>query len=80
MPAKKKITFESGIARLESIADAMESSDLPLEDLMALYEEGIKLSKELQARLNEAENRMKLVHQGEDDTLQTDDITAEMKG
>ena len=80
MPAKKKITFESGIARLESIAAAMESSDLPLEDLMALYEEGIKLSKELQARLNEAENRMKLVHQGEDDTLQTDDITAEMKG
>lgn len=80
MPAKKKITFEGGIARLESIAAAMESSDLPLEDLMALYEEGIKLSKELQARLNEAENRMRLVHQGDGDTLQTEDITAEMKG
>lgn len=80
MPAKKKVTFEGGIARLEAIAASMESSDLPLEKLMALYEEGMTLSKELQARLNEAEGRMQLIRQGEGTSLQTEDITTEMKG
>ena len=40
---KKTASFESGLERLEQIAVQMETSDIPLDDLMALYEEGMKL-------------------------------------
>ena len=41
--------------KLETIVDAMESGDLPLESLLARYEEGMKLSKICQEKLAEAE-------------------------
>ena len=40
--------------RLETIVEAMESGDLPLETLLVKFEEGKKLSKVCQSRLNEA--------------------------
>ena len=41
--------------RLETIVDAMEQGDLPLETLMAKFEEGTKLAKICQSKLAEAE-------------------------
>lgn len=41
--------------KLETIVDAMESGELPLESLLARYEEGVKLSKICQEKLAEAE-------------------------
>ena len=41
--------------KLEAIVDAMESGDLPLETLLAKFEEGTQLVKTCQARLEEAE-------------------------
>ena len=41
---KKTVTFEQGLERLELIAGQMEKSDLPLDELLKLYEEGMKLS------------------------------------
>ena len=54
----KTVSFEEGLKRLEAIAAQMENGDLPLEELLSLYEEGVKLSGELNEKLNAAEGRM----------------------
>ena len=50
-----KMPFEEAIKRLEAIVEAMEAQDLPLESLLARYEEGTALAQLCQAKLNEAE-------------------------
>ena len=45
--------------KLESIVEAMESDDLPLETLLAKYEEGSKLVKICQEKLSDAELKIK---------------------
>ena len=47
--------FEEALKKLESIVEAMESDDLPLETLLAKYEEGSKLVKLCQEKLADAE-------------------------
>jgi exodeoxyribonuclease VII small subunit len=49
------IAFEDALRKLESIVEAMESADLPLETLLARFEEGAQLAQLCQARLAEAE-------------------------
>jgi exodeoxyribonuclease VII small subunit len=53
-PAKNP-PFEEALKKLESLVEAMESGDLPLETLLAKYEEGAKLVKICQEKLAEAE-------------------------
>ena len=60
----KPLSFEEGLSRLESIAEQMEKGEIPLEELLKLYEEGIKLSEELTQKLNAAEGRMLEVRAG----------------
>ena len=47
--------FEEALKKLEGIVEAMESDDLPLETLLAKYEEGARLVKICQEKLAEAE-------------------------
>lgn len=47
--------FEEAVTKLEAIVDAMESGELPLEALMAKFEEGTRLAKLCQAKLAQAE-------------------------
>lgn len=55
-PAKAgSLSFEEALKKLESIVEKMESEDLPLEDLLARYEEGTRLAKTCQEKLAEAE-------------------------
>src|SRR5471030_796118 len=53
-PAKSP-PFEEALKKLEGIVEAMESDNLPLETLLAKYEEGAKLVKICQEKLAEAE-------------------------
>ena len=53
--AKASVPFEEALKKLEAIVDAMDSGDLPLEGLLAKYEEGMKLAKVCQEKLAEAE-------------------------
>jgi len=53
-PAKNP-PFEEALQKLEGIVEDMESDDLPLEALLAKYEEGAKLVKICQEKLAEAE-------------------------
>jgi exodeoxyribonuclease VII small subunit len=49
------LPFEEALKRLEGIVDSMENDDLPLESLLAKYEEGTRLAQSCQFRLAEAE-------------------------
>ena len=53
--AKAGVPFEEALKKLESIVEAMEADDLPLETLIARYEEGAKLARLCQEKLAEAE-------------------------
>jgi len=55
-PAKAgNLTFEEALKKLEAVVEAMESEDLPLETLLAKYEEGTQLAKVCQDKLADAE-------------------------
>jgi exodeoxyribonuclease VII small subunit len=54
-PAAKDVPFEEALTQLESIVEAMESGELPLEGMLARFEEGVKLVQTCQSRLEEAE-------------------------
>jgi exodeoxyribonuclease VII small subunit len=49
------LSFEAALKKLESVVEAMESEELPLETLLAKYEEGTQLAKACQEKLAEAE-------------------------
>ena len=65
-PASKisEPTFESALERLEQIVGEMEGDKLVLEDLLARYEEGTRLVKVCQQRLDSAERRIELIARG----------------
>ncbi len=54
-------SFEQAIQRLETIVAAMESAELPLEELLKKYEEGTRLVRFCSAKLNEAEKTIELL-------------------
>lgn len=55
-PARaNSLPFEEALKKLESIVETMESEDLPLESLLAKYEEGTQLARACQEKLAEAE-------------------------
>ena len=60
-PKEPEHTFETAIERLERIVEEMESDKLPLEDLLTRYEEGTKLVKVCQEKLDSAERRIEII-------------------
>jgi exodeoxyribonuclease VII small subunit len=54
-PAKASLPFEEALKKLETIVEAMESEDLPLETLLTRFEEGTRLARICQDKLAEAE-------------------------
>ncbi len=59
-------SFETQLASLERIVRELERGDLPLEQSLELFEQGVRLSRECQERLNEAERRIEVLLRGGD--------------
>ena len=58
-------TFEEALARLETIVRELEEADLPLERSLTVFEEGVRLSRLLHERLNEAERKVEILMKNE---------------
>lgn len=56
---EKKDSFEKSLKRLEQIVETLERGDVPLEDALTMYEEGIQLSKLCIDKLTQAELKLK---------------------
>jgi exodeoxyribonuclease VII small subunit len=54
-------TFEAAMRRLEEIVQRLEKGELPLEESLTLYEEGVRLARVCHGRLEEAEGRIELL-------------------
>ena len=83
MPAKAKnaanadISFEAAAEKLESIVEAMESEELPLEKLLVQYEEGTKLVKICESKLQAAEKRITQLEENLEGEMATRPVTLE---
>ena len=75
MAAKKKLNFEGSMARLEEIVSLLERGDAPLDQAMALFEEGAKLLRECTRQLDEAEQRVTLLTAGKDGEIVEEPFT-----
>ena len=64
--SQKNQTFEASLANLEKIVRRLEEGDLPLEESLKLFEDGVRLSRECQERLNQAERRIEVLLKDED--------------
>ena len=53
--------FETSLEELERIVRDLERGDLPLDKSLELFEQGVKLSRACQERLNEAERRIEIL-------------------
>jgi exodeoxyribonuclease VII small subunit len=53
--------FEECLQRLEEIVDELEKGDIPLENALALFEEGIQLSNSCRKELEDAEGKVEIL-------------------
>lgn len=80
--AEKKQTFESSLKELEKIVGRLEDGELSLEESLKLFEDGVRLSRECQARLNQAERRIEVLLKDENgnpnlEVIKSDDLREE---
>ena len=64
-----KERFEDALGKLEKIVSQLEQGDISLEDSLKLFEEGIRLSRVCNQKLEEAEKRVEILLKGEDNVL-----------
>jgi exodeoxyribonuclease VII small subunit len=74
------LPFEQALERLETIVEELEGGSLTLDDSLARYEEGVKLSRRLTTTLDEAEKRIERLEAGESDEPRTVPMELENKG
>jgi len=73
MPKEK--SFESSLTELERIVEQLEEGDLSLEDSLKLFEQGIKLSRDCQKRLDEAERKIEVLLKNSDGSYKTESLS-----
>ena len=77
---EKKIEFndfEQALGRLEKIVHRLEEGDLPLEEAISLFEEGMQISQFCGRRLNEAERRVEILVKGQKGELSEEPFEAD---
>ena len=57
--AKKELSFEESMERLEEIVSSLESGEFPLDESLKLFEEGVKLVKSCNKKLESVEKSVK---------------------
>lgn len=71
---KNEITFEAAMQRLEEIVRLLESGNAPLDTSLALFEEGVGLVKLCNSKLDNAEQKVKILVSGGDGELTEQDM------
>jgi exodeoxyribonuclease VII small subunit len=66
MPKEK---FEDALNKLEKIVSKLEEGDIPLEESLKLFEEGIRLSRFCNQKLDEAEKKVEILLKGKNGML-----------
>lgn len=72
---KKDINFEDAMARLEKITQELSREGITLEESLALYEEGVSLTRECNKKLEETERRIKILQVSSDGEISEEDFS-----
>lgn len=80
LTAENAASFEEALKKLESIVEAMESDDLPLDQLILRFEEGAALAKLCQDRLSEAEVKVRRLEESLDGVLVAQPLSEDSLG
>ena len=70
----KTVDFEAATQRLEKITEALGKDGVKLEEALALYEEGVRLVRVCNERLEGAERRVKLLRMSPDGEMCEEDL------
>ncbi|MDN3701162.1 exodeoxyribonuclease VII small subunit [Vibrio artabrorum] len=74
MATKKpeNMSFEAAIEELDGLVDQLENGDLALDDALKKFERGISLARAGQSKLNDAEQRVSILLQNDEDAELSD--------
>ena len=75
--ARKKEKFEEALQKLGTIVARMEEGDLPLEEALKAFEEGVRLAKFCTTKLDEAERKVEKLIRNQSGTLQSTPFSEE---
>ncbi|MBW4043873.1 MAG: exodeoxyribonuclease VII small subunit [Acidobacteria bacterium] len=64
--------FEDSLKQLETVVAQLERGDLPLEDSIRLFEEGMKLSATCKEQLDQAEGKVQMLVKQRDGSMKTE--------
>jgi exodeoxyribonuclease VII small subunit len=70
-------TFEESLKKLETIVDQLEKGDLPLEESLKLFEEGVGLSAVCKQELDAAEGKVQMLVKQRDGSMKTEPFSTE---
>jgi exodeoxyribonuclease VII small subunit len=65
-----KERFEDALNKLEKVVSKLEERDIPLEESLKLFEEGIRLSRLCHQKLDEAEKKVEILLKGKEGILE----------
>lgn len=66
---KKQVTFEDNFKQLEQIVTMLEKGETPLEQSIELFEQGMKISMELQQMIENAEQKISILTENSDGSI-----------
>ena len=72
-------SFEESLKKLEAIVDQLEQGDLPLEESLKLFEEGVGLSAACKKELDAAEGKVEMLIKQRDGSLKTEPFPTESR-
>jgi len=78
--SEETVSLETGLQQLEKIVKTLEQKDLPLENALSLFKEGVGLVQYCSNVLNQAEKQMEILLEGPDGSLQIKPVSFEMEG
>ena len=77
---KPALAFEEALSKLEGIVESMEADELPLEQLLTRYEEGVRLAKVCQEKLADAELKIQQLEKSAGGELKLKPLALESAG
>lgn len=73
----EELKFEKALERLEKLVEDLEAGNIPLEEALKKYEEGIRLSIACQKKLSEAEKKIEILTKSLDGSLKKEPFLTE---
>ena len=77
MSKENKDNFETSMKKLEEIVTELENGNLNLDESVKKFEEGMKIAKQCNNMLEEAEKKITILLEGNDGELKEEDFSAE---